>query len=194
MQLINMTKQLWKEEKFKQKSTCFSDKPNLASPEQNNSKHVFMTISTKTYLCPSYKCSKPAASFWPTKPVTYEQSQNTKLWTFSKYRLSPHFMSNVLSNPNTGWEVISEKCQQCKCFIHCPIPQSQWKHMLVSTLTPYIGPNYHVTSHLNSPSKNVISNYNILQAYNPNSLMSGRLKIHNWNKKYNSSFDYKIST
>ena len=88
-EFINMTKQLWKEEKFKQKSTCFSDKPNLASPEQNNSKHVFMTISTKTYLCPSYKCSKPAASFWPTKPVTYEQWQNTKLWTFSNIAFPP---------------------------------------------------------------------------------------------------------
>ena len=30
---------------------------------------------------------------------------------------------------------------------------------------PIFGPNYHVTSRLNSPSKNVLSNYNILQSY-----------------------------
>ena len=50
--------------------------------------------------------------------------------------------------------------------------------------------SYHVTSHLNSPSKNVI-NYNILQAHIPNSLMSGRLMLHNWRKRKRNITHYK---
>ena len=182
----------------------YASHSNLASPEQNNSKHVFMIAfplkkDTIAYMSSWQFLQKHIfvqVTNVPSQPPfpdpTYEHWQNTKPWTFSKYRLSPQFMFKFLSNPNTGWEVISEKCQQCKCFNHCPIPQTQWKHMLVSSLTPY-WPHlscYHVTSHLNSPSKNVLSNYNILQDYNPNSHMSGRLKIHNWRRKYNSTFDY----
>jgi len=104
-------------------------------------------------------------------------------------------MSKCLSNPNTGWEVISEKCQECKCSNHCPTSQTQWKHMLVSSLTPS-WPHlscYQVTSHLNSPSKNVtshltvisqeISNYNILQA----TIKDTQLK----KRKYNSTLIIK---
>ena len=52
-------------------------------------------------------------------------------------------MSNVLSSPNTGWEVIPGKCQQCKCFIHCPIPQFA-KHDTVGKnlmLSEFLPPN-----------------------------------------------------
>ena len=121
----------------------------------------------------------------------FSTHKTSNKWTLTKTRSFEHFQISPFPSPHVQClikllirveRLISEKCQQCKCFIHCPIPQSQWKHLLVSTLTPYIGPNSHVTSHLNSPSKNVLSNYNILQSYNPNSLMSGRLKIHNLNK------------
>ena len=107
-------------------------------------------------------------------------------------------MSKFLSNPNTGWEVISEKCQECKCFNHCPTSQTQWKHMLASSLTPS-WPHlscYHVTSHLNSPSKNVtshltvisqeISNYNILLATIP-TIKDTQFK----KRKYNSTLIIK---
>ena len=160
------------------------------------SRHFLTHKNSNIWLPNLVSLKQPTIPFLATQPPHLSLSLTTSwtltLWTFSKYRLSPQFMFKFLSNPNTGWEVISEKCQQCKCFNHCPIPQTQWKHMLVSSLTPY-WPHlscYHVTSHLNSPSKNVLSNYNILQDYNPNSHMSGRLKIHNWRRKYKSTFDY----
>ena len=78
----NFSMILWQ---FLQKH-IYASHSNLASPEQNNSKHVFMiafplkkdTIAYMSswqflHFCPSYKCSKPATISWPN------------IWTLTKH-------------------------------------------------------------------------------------------------------------
>ena len=142
----------------------------------------FLFYATKTYLCPSYKWFKPAASSWPTRPVTYKHSQDMKLWTLSWYYASPLYSGPMsyqcLIKPLyglKGWYVNS-----VKCFI----PQS-WE-TYVSTLAPYLAPTV-ITSHRTALSKNVL----MLQhpnLTNPHNLKSGSLKIHNWSQI--SHFDF----